>query len=59
MTPIGTKYTPGKSYEFREPMTGFYQSLMVPATGDMLTLQRALTAKHGKKPTLFQRLMVM
>lgn len=53
MTPIGTKYTPGKSFEFR--CGGTYQALMVRPYGDMLWLQQVLTAKPVKK-NFFQRL---
>lgn len=53
---IGSKYSPGKVFEFRE--SGLYQALMIPVQGDMLVLQRALTAKPVKR-TLWQKLMVV
>lgn len=54
---IGSKYTPGKTLEFREPINGFYQAVMMPPQADMLALQRALTAKPVKR-SLWQKLMV-
>lgn len=55
---IGTKYIKGKRFEFRDPLTGFYQSLMMQPDRDAQIIQRALITKPAKL-TWRQRLRIV